>query len=123
MFIRFQLLEMDLDSGKPIGLFHGVHDLLESKHLECVHREQLEDLLKWFVTNLPEPAVFAKTVPRSRRPHKGICWYKSSATEHVRRMYEAKTILEFYDRMVDVTMCRDVGEIHYEDEYQVLATG
>ena len=105
MFIRFLLLEMDLDPelGKPVGLFHGVHDLLELKHLERVHREQLEDLLKWFVTNLPEPASFAKTVPRSRRPHTGICWYKSSAKEHVRRMYEAKAILEFYDRMVDVT--------------------
>ena len=123
MVIRFQLFEIAPDSGKPVGLFQGVHEQLESKQLEPIHRELLENLLKWFVINLPEPASFSKTVPKTRRPKKGICWYKSSATEHVSRMYEAKAILEFYDRMVDVTMRSKVGEVHYEDDFQVLASG
>ncbi len=80
----------------------------------------MDELRCWFNENLNKPTRFR----RSRKPRgcdRGVCWFKSTATQHIAKMYEMRCVLERNDSYVRVITARRPGYIVYEDEYQVVA--
>jgi hypothetical protein len=50
-----------------------------------------------------------------------VCWFKSSATQHIGRIHEMVYILEQHNVYVRVLKTDRPGYIVYEDEHQVVA--
>jgi hypothetical protein len=113
MFLRFVITQLDDVSHKPQGLFVAAEDLIESGSLSQEERLQLREVIIWFNKNLPSPSFeFA-----SRR----IFWFKSSAEDCVKRMWELTHLLRYHGYIVEVEKCGVLGNIVYEDNFQVAA--
>jgi hypothetical protein len=113
MFIRLVITLIDDVSHKPQGLFVAAHDLLDSSILSLDERNQIQEALIWFNKNLPSP--------RWQYANRAIFWFKSSAEESVRRMWELANLLRVHGYHIELQKCRELGNIVYEDEYQVAA--
>lgn len=81
-------------------------------------REELATLLRWFDTYLSAPTRFSRSRYGRAR---AICWFRSSATEHIEKVFAMVAILE--NHLFDITMIKanTPGYIVYEDRYQVAA--
>ena len=66
------------------------------------------------------PARFARSRRRGAAP-RAICWYKDSATEHVRRMWALARVLRTHGVAIKMLKTSRPGYIVYEDEFQVCA--
>ena len=67
-----------------------------------------------------EPTTFS----RSRKKHAkqvGLSWYKSTANEHINKMYELVEILRHYNIQVNILKTNKPGYVVFEDEYQTVA--
>lgn len=120
MYIRFVIHYKDQDSGKRMGLFHASRELRDAGLVDVYEEEQLISIRDWFDENLKKPHSFSK----SKKPNaKGVAisWFKDSAVEHIRKMYEMKTIIEDHGLVVDVVRTEKPGYVVYEDQYQVTA--
>jgi len=120
MLLRFVIHVIDEDSGRRRGIFHAAADLRESNVVTAQDRKQLVALRDWFNDHLERPSTFAV----SKKPHakaQAVSWFKSSATEHVSRMWEFVEVLSRYDVQVDVLRTKRPGYVVYEDEHQVTA--
>lgn len=113
MFLRFVITQIDEDSHKPQGLFSAAYELLDSGDLTLHERNQLREILIWFNKNLPSP--------RRMVASRAIFWFKSSADECVKRMWELTHLLRYYGYLVDVEKYKVLGNIIYEDNFQVAA--
>ena len=113
MFLRFVITQIDEDSHKPQGLFQTAYDLLESGDLSPDERGQLREVLIWFNQHLPSP--------RSMVASRAIFWFKSSADECINRVWELAHLLRYHGYLVDVQKCRELGNVIYEDNFQVAA--
>lgn len=116
MLIRFATLATDTDSGHRSGVLVAAHALRDEGDLLRDEHETLRVLLAWFTENLPVPKVLK--VSEHRR---AISWFKPSANEAIRRMWELKIVLESHGYHVNVLRTEQPGSILYEDEWQVVA--
>ena len=120
MFIRFIIGRLDSDSCRRQGLFQAIAELRDSGNLTPHDRERSRIILSWFDTNLDKPARLAW----SSRPHakaQAICWFKTTANAHIRKMRELQRVLESHGVAVETMRTRRPGYILYEDEHQVAA--
>jgi hypothetical protein len=99
-------------------------------------RPALKELAHWFDVNLNSPFRSEKPEqvswrrwrlevrqPRARidaRP-RSISWIKSSATEHVSRLFSLKALVEEAGWVVQEIRTDKPGFVLYEDEHQVVA--
>jgi hypothetical protein len=113
MFLRFVITQLDDVSHKPQGLFVAADNLIESGTLSAEERLQLREVIIWFNKNLPSP--------RSMVPSRAIFWFKSSADECIKQMWELTQVLGHHGYLVEVEKCRVLGNIIYEDKFQVAA--
>lgn len=120
MYVRFVTDRLDDDTREPVGVFAVAYELVDDVSVPEYLRTEMRKTLDWFKSNLPVPDQFA----RSRRPHrldKGICWFKSSATEcmsHVR--YLVHLVSE--EHVIVRELVTEVpGYAIYEDDFQVVA--
>jgi hypothetical protein len=113
MFMRFVVTQIDDVSHRPQGLFVAADGLLESGDLSPDEREQLREIIIWFNKNLPSP--------RNMAASRAIFWFKSSAHECVSRIWDLANWLRAYGYLVEVQKRRQLGNIIYEDKYQVAA--
>lgn len=113
MFLRFAITQIDEVSHKPQGLFIAAHELLDSGELSQEERHQLRDVLIWFNKHLPSPRIGLA----SRK----IFWFKSSADDCIKRMWELTHLLRYHGYLVEVERCKKLGNIVYEDNFQVAS--
>jgi hypothetical protein len=113
MFLRFVITLIDDVSHKPQGLFVAAHELLDSGDLSLVERDLLREVIIWFNKNLPSP--------RSMVASRAIFWFKSSADECIKQMWELTHVLQHHGYLVEVEKCKVLGNIIYEDKFQVAA--
>ena len=114
MFLRFATTQIDEDSRKPRGVFAAAYALLDSCSLEVDESKRLRELLGWFDQNLPEP-------PEYFYASRAIFWFKSSAHESVSRIWELVHFLRQHGYHVQTYKCSHLGNVSYEDEFQVAA--
>ncbi|HEV8367630.1 MAG TPA: hypothetical protein VGQ39_06755 [Pyrinomonadaceae bacterium] len=119
MFIRFVSGEIDEDSKLPLGLFQSAYDALEKAAPPDYESVALNQTLQWFDANLKVPFDY-RLRPRYRAEH-SLCWFRSTAREHLAHAWEIVMILEEWDIYVRCVRFREIGQILYQDEVQVLA--
>jgi len=116
MLVRFSTLATDTDSGHRTGVLVSAHTLRDEGDLSREEHEALRKLLAWFTDHLPVPKVLKASEHR-----RAISWFKPSANEAIRRMWELKILLESHGYHVNVLRTTEPGSILYEDEWQVVA--
>ena len=114
MYLRFTTLKMDEVSKRPQGIFIAAYGLLESGDLSAAEWKRLREILDWYKANLPLP-------PNTFEASRAIFWFRNSAAENIRRMWELVAILRAHDIPISVHKCRRLANISYYDELQVAA--
>ena len=120
MFIRFATLNPDQDSRFKAGIFTAAYTLKYEGYLPRYEYELLVECLSWFDRFLKRPDRFS----RSRRPNRknrAICWFKSSAKEHIEKAREMIAILENHGVLILMLKTDRPGYVVYEDEFQIVA--
>jgi hypothetical protein len=119
MFIRFVSGQIDERSHVSAGLFCAVCELRYETTLPDYESDRLAELMGWFNCHLEAPFDYRLRSPwRARR---SICWFRSSAHEHLARAREVVQLLEGHDIFMRTVKSRRTGYVLYEDEFQVLA--
>ena len=113
MFLRFTITQVDEDSHSPQGIFVAAYSLLDSGDLDPVEWKVLRELLDWFKENLPSP-------PDTFYASRAIFWFKSD-DENIRRIWEMIYLLKAHAYHIEVHKCPRLGNISYEDKFQVAA--
>ena len=118
MYLRF-ITQFKNETGEyESGVFQASEFLRLNSNTFNYDKESLTRIKYWFSANLDRPDRFSKS--KSKNPHNNaLSWFKDSATEHLKRMYEIKEILERYEIQVEVVKRENPGYIIYEDDYQV----
>ncbi len=117
MFIRFTVLSTDADTGKSTGVLVAGHTLRDEGDLSVEEHHQLRLCLQWFNEQLKVPSKLYKDLQNKR----ALSWFKPSAAEHIKHMWELKHILDHHGLHVNVLKTHEPGKVVYEDEWQVLA--
>ena len=118
MFIRFVSGKIDEDSHVAAGLFCAASELRTSHELPQYELDSLDELREWFNVSLESPLDY---LPQRRRYDLGVCWFKSSAREHLAKAWELVTILERNDVLIWTVRSPRTGYVYYEDAVQVFA--
>jgi len=114
MYLRFVTTAVDEDSHRAQGVFMAAYRLLDSGNLTKEEWKQVRNILDWFNAYLPHP-------PKKFTACRAIFWFKSSAEKSVKKIWELVHVLRQHSRHVEVHKCRTLGNILYEDEFQVAA--
>ena len=114
MYLRFVTTRIDNNSHKPQGVFVASHRLLDSGDLSPEEWTHVREILNWFNGNLPTP-------PKSFTTGRAIFWFKSSTQESIRNIWELVHLLQHHGHYVEVHKCRRLGNILWEDKFQVAA--
>jgi len=118
MFIRFVSGDTDEDSHVATGLFGAAAELRWSETLPEYEFDALIELRDWFNANLESPFDY---LSRTRRHERAVCWFRSTAYEHLARAWDLVTILERNDVLIWTIKSQRTGFVYYEDEAQVFA--
>ncbi len=119
MLIRFITTEIHDCSRVAAGIFVAAYELRDSGRLPFYDQEALTEALRWFEFYLKRPYRFSRTM-RPRQPV-AISWFKSTATDHISKIWEMVAILENNDVTVRLIKTITPGYIVYEDEHQIVA--
>jgi hypothetical protein len=114
MFLRFVTTRIDNNSHRLQGVFVASHRLLDSGDLTPDEWKHVREILNWFNANLPTP-------PKSFTTGRAIFWFKSGAKESIRNIWELVHLLQRHEHYVEVHKCRRLGNILWEDKFQVAA--
>lgn len=114
LYVRIQGRELSYITKFPKGVFgmcwRMIYDGVMSEEDAAVFRETE----RWFVENLPEPPMC------TTGDQKVVCYFKTATTAHMlERLQPALELLDKYRHPYDVVYTNYVGEIVYEDEFQV----
>lgn len=122
-YIRFVVQQRDCDSGVSQGIFQQAFALSRNSSVASADRQTLEEVMVWFRAHLRKPERFNRSRSKGydRRSTRGVCWFRSSAVEHLRQAHRVKTILEANGYPVSVITEHRVGYVVYADEHQVVA--
>jgi len=114
MYLRFVTTRIDKDSRKQQGVFAASYALLDSGELSRDEWKRLREIQIWFNANLTSP-------PKSFNAGRAIFWFKSSAEENIRNIWELVHLLRQHGHFVEVHKCRRLGNILWQDKFQVAA--
>ena len=114
MYLRFVTIRIDRNSNKPQGVFAASYALLDSGRLTREEWELLRGMIIWFNLTLPTP-------PKKFDSRRAIFWFKSSAEENIRKVWELVQVLREHSHHLEVHKCRRLGNIVWEDDFQVAA--
>lgn len=115
-YIRFVIGRKDEDSHVEQGIFQAAAQALEWQTITGSEADELKELRGWFNQNLEEPTSFGRDKLRL-----GICWFKTSATEHISRIWNMVQILERNGIYLKKIRTNRPGYVIYEDEWQLVA--
>ena len=120
VYLRFVTEAIDADSGRRVGVFQAMFNLIDANELDEYELAEIEALAEWFGNELERP----ERLSSSRRPgaaSRAICWFKSTATEHVSRMHAICRILNEHGVETEMLRSRRPGYVVFEDDFQIAA--
>jgi len=120
MYLRFITNYFDEYGKESTGVFQCLGYLIRSESTYDYDKEKLEEIRVWFNTYLEKPDRFNK---QSRKNGKNVAlsWFKNTAVDHIRNMYDLVSIFENYDFRIQVIKKEKIGRIIFQDEYQAVA--
>lgn len=118
MFIRFVSGKIDEYSHVAAGLFCAAAELRSAPELPHYELAALVELREWFNVYLDSPFHY---LPQHKRYDAGICWFRSTAREHLAKAWELVSILERNGVLIWTIRSDRTGKVYYEDAVQVFA--
>lgn len=115
-YVRFVIGRKDEQSHVEQGIFQAAARALEWRIITGPDADELTELRWWFHDNLERPTSFGRD-----RLRRGICWFKTGATEHISRIWEMVRILERNGIYIKKIRTDKPGYVVYEDEWQLVA--
>jgi hypothetical protein len=115
MYIRFVVGSEKDDHRKLTGIITEAQSLKENGELSAYGVEYLEELFEWLNTNLPRPPFSTSNWSKDT-----VCWFKPTAIEPIKRMWEIANLLKEHGKNVQVLKSNMPGRSLYEDEYQLV---
>jgi hypothetical protein len=118
MYLRFITEFRDEYDEIKTGVFQAMGYLCRTDIMYDFDKRRLMELRDLFNLQLERPTRFSKSLKKNA-PKVSLSWYKSTATQHLTKMYEVKELMAPYGIFVTVIKRENPGYIVYEDEYQV----
>jgi len=115
-YVRFVIGRKDGDSHVEQGIFQAAAQALEWQTITGSEADKLKDLKGWFNQNLEKPTSFGRD-----RAQRGVCWFKTDATDHISRIWTIVEILERNGISVKKIRTDRPGYVVYEDAWQLVA--
>jgi hypothetical protein len=115
MYLRFQTMNTDPDSGHPTGILVAAHQLRDSNRISIEGEKWLRDYLAYFNEHLKVPACL-----KDPQNAKAISWFKEGS-KMIDRVWNLKAFLEEQDVFIEVISTRNPGIVVYEDGHQLVA--
>ena len=113
-YMRIQGRELSYVTKYPKGIFAMCWRMLYDGVMSEQDAELFKGINEWFEENLPEPPVCQSG------DRQVITFFKmENSDEMIRRIEPAMALLDKYNHPYDVVYTNFVGEIVYEDEFQV----
>jgi len=117
-FVRIQV-RYSGKTGKPVGIFGACHHVINNSYYTFNTTEDEKILFlnveNWFNENLPNPPFY-----NEGNPNKYITWFKTKTTNHmIEKLIPLMKLLEKYNVEYDIIYTNFVGNIVYEDDFQV----
>ena len=113
-YMRIQGRELSYVTQYPKGIFGMCWRMIYDGIMQEEDAEIFRGIDRWFVENLPEPPM-CKTGDQ-----RVITFFKTGSTEEmIRHIEPAMALLDKYNHPYDVVYTNFVGNIVYEDEFQV----
>jgi hypothetical protein len=121
-YVRIQARYNGCQTDKPVGIFcacyHVVFGTYKDFNATDTEKKTYENIVKWFEENLTNPPFYD-----DGNSKKIITWFKTSTSQDMlKRLSPLVDILSKYGVPHDVVYTDHVGNIVYEDEYQVAVT-
>jgi len=106
-------------TGKSVGIFGACHHVVNNSYYTFNTTEDEKILFlnveNWFNENLPNPPFY-----NEGNPNKYITWFKTKNTKHmIEMLIPLMKLLEKYNVEYDIVYTNFVGNIIYEDDFQV----
>lgn len=115
-YMRIQGRELSWVTQYPKGIFGMCWRLIMDGKMKGEDEEIFRNVDEWFRDNLPEPEP-------CKNGEKVITFFKMENTREMQKAIEpAMQLLDKYQHPYDVVYTNYVGEIIYEDEWQVAVT-
>ena len=116
-YMRIQGRELSYVTQYPKGIFGMCWRMIYDGVMQEEDAETFREIDRWFVENLPEPPM-CKTGDQ-----RVITFFKTESTEEMMKHIEpAMKLLDKYNHPYDVVYTNFVGNIVYEDEFQVAVS-
>ena len=116
-YIRIQGSELSYVTQYPKGIFAMCWRMIYDEVMSEEDANVFKDINTWFEEHLPEPPV-CQTGDK-----KVITFFKTATTEEMLKHIEpAMALLDKYNHPYDVVYTNFVGNIVYEDEFQVAVS-
>lgn len=112
-YVRIQGRELSYITKAPKGVFAMCWRMIYDGVMSEEDGEIFKETEKWFMENLPEPPMCAAGDQRV------ICYFKTAAVRMLTQLQPILVLLDKYEHPYDVVYTNYVGEIVYEDAYQV----
>ena len=120
MFVRFVTDRLHEDTGIPSGVFTVAYEILDGIEIDEYFRIEIRKTLDWFASNLPKPARLQRS-RKLQQPGRGICWFKSEATECMANIRYLVDLIHEQDIVVREVITDTPGYMVYEDDFQIVA--
>ncbi len=115
MYIRFVVGKDSEDHRQLTGVITEARFLSERGELDDYQVAWLEETYQWLNENLPCPPFST-----NEKLKDGACWFKSSAGEPIKKLWEIVTLLKDNDVPVRVLKSKMPGKCLYEDDFQII---
>ncbi len=123
MYLRFVYAKPVDGMTSREGFFQAAGELAADPLADPLVVAKVDELRHWFANHLDLPKRFSSSRSKGyyRRKTKGLSWFKPSATEHIAKAFELKSLLDESGFTIEVIKEDRVGYVVFEDEYQVVA--
>src|SRR5260370_5102774 len=103
-----------------MGVFMAAETLRDSGQLDEADEARYDGILDWSTRRLRVPPCFFRSARSGADPN-ALCWFKTGAHPHIRKMRELLVFLERNSIATRLVRTTRPGYIVYEDDYQVAA--
>lgn len=123
MYLRFVYAKQVEEMRSREGFFQAAGELANNPLTDPLVVTRVDELRHWFADHLVRPERFSRRRSKGyyRKETKGLSWFKPSATDHIAKAFELKSILDEHGFAIEVIKEERIGYIVFEDEYQVVA--
>jgi hypothetical protein len=123
MYLRFVYNNSVYGTHSRKGFSQAAAQLASDPSADVLSVSRVDELREWFGEHLELPERFLKTNSKGsyRRKTKRLRWFKPTATEHITKAFELKSVLEENGSGIDIPRESRIGYVVYEDDHQVVA--